>query len=111
MTPIALDRFRERFLPALHGRIQKLDDLVAGASSGASEPLEALVLAFHSLSGIGGTYGYPAVSRVASAAEDAARLLIESDPRDREGLLRSLQDSIGELRKLAREAGTAKSLS
>lgn len=111
MSAMALDRFRARFLVALHCRILKLDDLMTAASTGATEPIEALVLAFHSLSGIGGTYGYPDVSHVASGAEEAARRIMGDDQRHHEGLFGSLRDSIGQLRKLADEAETAKSVS
>lgn len=64
-------RFRDRFFAGLDVRIAKLAELTDVASSAKTiASVHELAEAFHSLSGIGGTYGYDVVTKIAREAEE-----------------------------------------
>lgn len=75
------DWLRERFLSGLDRRITQLNALLA---TGRYE--EARLL-FHSLAGIGGTYGFPGVTALALEAE---RLCDRAVTADRAARLRTI---------------------
>ena len=102
-----LDRFRDRFLLALSTRIVRLDELVRTIST--KEGVEALALAFHNLSGLGGTYGYPEVSEIASAAEESAWLLLEQGGGPDARTLELFGVAVTQLRNTAEQAQVARS--
>ena len=57
------EALRQKFLAGLVRRTDELDLLIE------SRDAEALYRAFHSLAGIGGTYGYPTVTALAREGE------------------------------------------
>lgn len=94
-------RFRDRFFAALKLRITRLDLLVATSASGVTAALEELAMGFHSLSGIGGTYGYPRVTEIARAAEEEAWTLVQNGSPANEQNLQPLRGAVESLREFA----------
>lgn len=95
-------RFRHRFFPALDLRITRLDLLVGTAASGVfTGVLEDLAMGFHSLSGIGGTYGYPRVTEIARAAEEEAWMLLQTGSPANEQNLQPFRAAVRSLREFA----------
>jgi hypothetical protein len=64
---------RDRFLSGLERRVGRLNDLLA------EERYQEAGLLFHSLAGIGGTYGFPAVTTLALEAERICGRAVTTD--------------------------------
>jgi hypothetical protein len=64
---------RERFFSGLERRVGQLNALLA------AQRYEEAGLLFHSLAGIGGTYGFPAVTTLALEAERICGRAVTSD--------------------------------
>lgn len=60
---------REHFRVRLRARMAEIRAIVERIAAGQT-PADALALQFHSLAGIGGTYGYPAVTELARRGEE-----------------------------------------
>ena len=102
MTPELVARFRDRFFAALKTRVARLDELtMAVAADPSSNALHDLAMAFHSLSGIGGTYGYPGVTEIARAAEEKTWTLLQAGPTPGEQCLQSLCAAVVMLKQFA----------
>jgi chemotaxis protein histidine kinase CheA len=90
-----LAELQERFLVGLDRRLADLKTSLNGAADA-----EALMRMFHSLVGIGGTYGFPRISELARRGEEAccrsAEELRSLSPTERQAL-RQLVASIGEV--------------
>jgi HPt (histidine-containing phosphotransfer) domain-containing protein len=63
MLTLSAEALRTRFLSGFQRRVDELHILLA------SDDLRAAERAFHSLAGIGGTYGFPLVTTLARRAE------------------------------------------
>ncbi len=62
-----------KFLERLNERLRRIEDGVTAAVNQAGEPLDVLMREFHSMAGIGGTYGFPEVTRLALEGEALIR--------------------------------------
>ena len=58
-----------RFLVRLDERLRRIDTALETVVDASGEPLETVMRDFHSLAGIGGTYGFPEVTRLAREGE------------------------------------------
>lgn len=58
-----------KFLERLDERLRRIDAALETVVDASGEPLETVMRDFHSLAGIGGTYGFPEVSRLAREGE------------------------------------------
>jgi chemotaxis protein histidine kinase CheA len=92
----ALGFLRSRFLTGLTGRVREMhvtiDLLAAGRGEDGAE--ETLARLFHSLAGIGGTYGFPEITFLAHAGEEACVAGERRDGRARVALLRAVVNAI-----------------
>jgi chemotaxis protein histidine kinase CheA len=80
-TPkLTLEILQQRFLQGLQKRISQLQsDIESIERRGPGEgSLDKMMHAFHSLAGIGGTYGFPEVTRTARAGELACQSAMEN---------------------------------
>lgn len=68
-TKVDLSFLVPRFLERLGERLRRIDMTLETSPGLTGEPLDALMREFHSMAGIGGTYGFPEVSRLAREAE------------------------------------------
>lgn len=99
MTPQAnamLSVLRMRFLTALGGRVREMHetiDLIPDLRLGAAAD-EKLHRMFHSLAGIGGTYGFQEITFLAKAGEEACVAGERRDHAARIALLRSIVAAI-----------------
>lgn len=66
-----------RFLQRLDERLKSLDAALRALPDTHGELAESVMRDFHSLAGIGGTYGFPEVSRLAREGELLIRAAIE----------------------------------
>jgi HPt (histidine-containing phosphotransfer) domain-containing protein len=66
----------QRFVTRLASRVVEMRDVLGRA---ASADVEALMHRFHSLAGIGGTYGYPEITRFALRGEQICAAAVEAD--------------------------------
>lgn len=69
----ALAALQERFRTRLVGRVEELERLIDAMAAGDPAARDQLTLGFHSLAGIGGTYGYPDISSFARRGETLCR--------------------------------------
>ena len=58
-----------KFLERLDERLRRIDAALETVVDASGEPLETVMRDFHSLAGIGGTYGFPEVTRLAREGE------------------------------------------
>jgi hypothetical protein len=63
------DALHALFVKRLHERIGVMRETVARIGSGQGEARTELQRQFHSLAGIGGTFGYPAITNLAREGE------------------------------------------
>ena len=87
-----LSVLRSRFLTALAGRVGELHETIdllrdPRAEAAAEEKLHRM---FHSLAGIGGTYGFQEITFLAKAGETACLATDRRDAASRTALLRSI---------------------
>lgn len=92
----ALGFLRSRFLAGLTKRVREMnvtiDLLAAGRGEDVTE--ETLARHFHSLAGIGGTYGFPEITFLARAGEEACAAGERHDGPSRVALLRAVVNAI-----------------
>lgn len=58
-----------RFLQRLDERLRRIEKELETLEGATGAPLEGVMREFHSLAGIGGTYGFPEVSRLSRESE------------------------------------------
>ena len=71
-APDRLAELQQRFLASLDRRLNEMTDLLSGTVE-----VEALMRAFHSLAGIGGTYGFPRITDISQRCEAMCVMVIE----------------------------------
>lgn len=86
---------RERFATGLSSRVTQMRECIDAVTQRQDPATEAtLERLFHSLAGIGGTYGYPEITFLAKAGEDACRLDDRRSRAARGALLHAIVDAI-----------------
>jgi HPt (histidine-containing phosphotransfer) domain-containing protein len=86
---------RERFAAGLTSRVAQMRECIETISQREDPQTEAtLERLFHSLAGIGGTYGYQEITFLARAGEDACRLDDRRNRAARGALLHAIVDAI-----------------
>jgi HPt (histidine-containing phosphotransfer) domain-containing protein len=88
----SIEHLQERFRSGMERRLATIDEALVESR------FEEIERMFHSIAGIGGTYGHPAVSEIASAAEElcgealrAGRVLSEIEMVDVRVAVRSIR--------------------
>jgi chemotaxis protein histidine kinase CheA len=79
MTDTLLEDLRTRFRQTARIRLDEMASLLDQLDEEPSEraPLERLARHFHGLAGMGGTYGFPAISALGDEAEDLIVPLVD----------------------------------
>ena len=96
-----------RFLERLDQRLQHLDSVLRTLPDTPGDAIETVMRDFHSLAGIGGTYGFPEVTRLAREGELLIRAVMEQRRNVRAAeaaaalLLVSQMDAVRRLRMAA----------
>lgn len=93
---LSLAMLRARFLTGLERRVSALEcglEVLTSCESGESRaPLVAMMYGFHSLAGIGGSYGFREITELASVGEAACESLpVPLGPEDIEMLAHLLE--------------------
>jgi HPt (histidine-containing phosphotransfer) domain-containing protein len=70
--PDRLAELQQRFLASLDRRLDEMTELLSGTAE-----VEGLMRAFHSLAGIGGTYGFPQITDISRRCEAMCVLVME----------------------------------
>jgi HPt (histidine-containing phosphotransfer) domain-containing protein len=71
-TTDRLAELQQRFLASLDRRLNEMTNLLS-----ATAQVEALMRAFHSLAGIGGTYGFPRITDISQRCEAMCVMAME----------------------------------
>ena len=104
---MTLQMLQERFVSGLERRLVHLVTCVATLNAGPAEAdahsaLDELMRGFHSLAGIGGTYGFHDISEIARTGELLCREM--QTPPSRETMM-TISDVITQLSRAAAHAG------
>lgn len=89
-----------RFLARLDERLRRIDRALETIDGLTGEPVEDLMREFHSMAGIGGTYGFPDVSSLSRQGESLiGQVLFEKRPMHRSEI-ESVRQLIEELDRI-----------
>lgn len=92
MSQDELEALRDWYRGRLRRRFDELEAGLAALAAGSPEAEESLRRAAHSLKGSGSTYGFPAITQAASAAEQAPREQLVASLRDLQRVLRAVAE-------------------
>jgi chemotaxis protein histidine kinase CheA len=96
ITTTTANRFvelQQRFLVGLDRRLADLTMALDGAVDS-----DALMRMFHSLAGIGGTYGFPQITSISRSCETLCNVVIEERRNVASEERRYLREAIGDIR-------------
>ena len=86
-----------RFLQRLDERLRRIERALESLEGAMGEPVEAVMREFHSLAGIGGTYGFPEVTLLARQSEVLLQLAMFEGRGLSAGQVEALRESVTRL--------------
>ena len=93
-----------RFLARLDERLRRVSASLDTISGLTGEPIESLMREFHSLAGIGGTYGFPEVTGLAREGELLASVALFEERPLRSAEMAALRAAVSQLDEIRLQA-------